>query len=450
MPTGIDLLSAPRPEDDRHAPGDRPLLAYFSPLPPQRSGIADYSLSLLAELRCHYLIDLYHDEGYAPNLGPAARHFGCFDHRLFERRARVLPYHGILYHIGNSGHHDFLYDRLLAYPGVVTLHDFYLGALHVHRSRRPGSPPDYLETEVAYERGEAAGRSGAPLPPRGARPEALVPWPRAHGLWLNRRVLDRAAGVVVHSEWCVRQAAALAPVYADKMTVIPMGTAVREPDAAGRRAARMKFGLPADALLVGSFGILHPAKLNAETVEAFAPLAGACPSALLLFVGQDLGAGEVQARVARLGLGARVRVFGHRPAAEFRELLSAVDIGVTLRRPPTNGETSAALLQLLGAGVATVVTDVDTFACFSDEVVRKVPAGGALAEALARALLELGLDEGRRQRLARAALRHARARHTWDRVAARYAEFIDRCARPLGRAPRPTSRTEGNPAGRVR
>jgi glycosyltransferase involved in cell wall biosynthesis len=177
---------------------------------------------------------------------------------------------------------------------------------------------------------------------------------------------------------------------------------------------------------------------------------------LLLFVGQDLGDGEAASRVARLGLGPRVRFFGHRPAAEFQELLGAVDLGVSLRRPPTNGETSAALLQLLGAGVATVVTEVDTFGCFPDEVVRKVPAGGALVEALARALLELGLDAGRRQRLARAALRHARARHTWDRVAARYADFIDRCARPPRRTPHPhdavpsTSRTEGDPAGRVR
>ncbi len=431
---------------------DKPLLAYFSPLPPQRSGIADYSLSLLNELRRDYRIDLYHDEGYAPDLGPLARHFGAFDHRLFARRARVLPYHAVLYQVGNSGYHGFLYDRLLTCPGIVTLHDFYLGALHVHLSRRPGAPADYLEAEVAYERGDPTNGCGASLPPRGAPPEVLVPWPREHGLWMNRRVLERAAGVVVHSDWALRQAAALWPAYADKLTVIPMGTDVREPSAAERRAARARLGLPADTLLVGAFGILHPTKLNAETVEGFAALADACPSALLLFVGQDLGTGEVQARVAQRGLGRRVRFLGHRPAAEFQELMSAVDLAVNLRRPPTNGETSAALLQLLGAGVPTVVTDVDAFACLPDDVVCKLHAGAGLVEALSRTLLDLGLDAGRRQTMTRAALRHVRAHHTWDRVAAQYADFIE-CwarAREALRVFSPGPQTEEAPAGTVR
>ena len=47
-------------------------------------------------------------------------------------------------------------------------------------------------------------------------------------------------------------------------------------------------------------------------------------------------------------------------------------MGVNLRRPPTNGETSAALLDLLATGVATIVTDVATFADYPDTVVRKV------------------------------------------------------------------------------
>ncbi|HLN29033.1 MAG TPA: hypothetical protein VK395_14895, partial [Gemmataceae bacterium] len=68
-------------------PALRPRIAFFSPLPPKRSGISDYCIWLLEELKNHYAIDLYHDSGYVPHLGESWYEFGCYDFRLFERRA---------------------------------------------------------------------------------------------------------------------------------------------------------------------------------------------------------------------------------------------------------------------------------------------------------------------------------------------------------------------------
>ena len=47
----------------------------------------------------------------------------------------------------------------------------------------------------------------------------------------------------------------------------------------------------------------------------------------------------------------RVRFLGRQPASAFTDLMLVTDIGVNLRKPPTNGETSGALLNLLAAGV---------------------------------------------------------------------------------------------------
>ncbi|TIR62559.1 MAG: hypothetical protein E5X12_01515, partial [Mesorhizobium sp.] len=41
-----------------HSEKSRPKLAYFSPLPPERSGIAGFSVELLPELARHYDIDV--------------------------------------------------------------------------------------------------------------------------------------------------------------------------------------------------------------------------------------------------------------------------------------------------------------------------------------------------------------------------------------------------------
>src|SRR5690606_8314326 len=40
----------------------RPKLAYLSPIPPERSGIADYSAGLLPELARHYDIEIISDQ----------------------------------------------------------------------------------------------------------------------------------------------------------------------------------------------------------------------------------------------------------------------------------------------------------------------------------------------------------------------------------------------------
>ena len=80
-------------------------VGFYSPLPPARTGVADYAAALLAELRRHGRVEV------AP------------------RRCGVA-----LYHLGNNALHAAIYRRALERPGVVVLHDavlhhFLLGQL---------------------------------------------------------------------------------------------------------------------------------------------------------------------------------------------------------------------------------------------------------------------------------------------------------------------------------
>src|SRR5262249_60803105 len=114
-----------------------------------------------------------------------------------------------------------------------------------------------------------------------------------------------------------------------------------------------------------------------------------------------------------LGLEQRVRFLGRLAAVDYADLIKVIDIGINLRRPPTNGETSAALLDLLAAGVATVVTDVATFGDYPDSVVRKVRWDARGPEELRRALGTLASDPGARQALGGSALAPIRRHHAW-------------------------------------
>ncbi|HWE35892.1 MAG TPA: glycosyltransferase [Isosphaeraceae bacterium] len=414
--------------------GARPRLAVFSPFPPKNSGISDYIARLIDALKDRYAIDLYHEPGYVPEPAIAAADFGSFDFRLFDRNAAQVPYRGVLYQMGNSHYHKFIYETMLRRPGVVTLHDFGLSGFQWWYAHQPGVSPGHFEREVVRFDPEGAEAILPQLPAWDAEPGNMQEACLRRGVYLNRAVFEAARRVVVHSPWCVAEVRRLFPEHESKTAVVPMGGAVVEVAAEARAATRARFGLPADAVLFGSFGILHMNKMNVEAIEAFATIAAEVPAASLVFVGQDLGHGEARRRAFELGLADRVRFLGRQPAGEFAGLIGAMDVGVSLRLPPTNGETSAALLDMLGRGLPTIVTDVATFSGYPDSAVRKVRWDADGPSALAAALRELARDAHARATLGDAAKGYVRDHHSWQHAAALYADVIESAARDRPRA----------------
>jgi glycosyltransferase involved in cell wall biosynthesis len=169
-------------------------------------------------------------------------------------------------------------------------------------------------------------------------------------------------------------------------------------------------------------------------LDAFRDVAQSDPSAVFVFAGEEADGGASRRQARALGLSDRVRFLGRQPADDYHDLIHAIDLGINLRRPPTNGETSAALLDLLAAGVATIVTDVATFADYPDAVVRKVRWDDRGPEDLRRALLGLAGDRAALEALGNSARDHVRANHEWSRVAGLYVDAIERShtAQPRG------------------
>src|SRR5476649_392535 len=105
---------------------DTPMrVAWFSPLPPTRSGIAAYSADAVRALGGAHAIDCYVDRPSVPVHG--ARLFDAHD---FVWRHQRTPYDLVVYQLGNAPCHDYLWAYLVAYPGLVVLHD-----ARVHHAR---------------------------------------------------------------------------------------------------------------------------------------------------------------------------------------------------------------------------------------------------------------------------------------------------------------------------
>jgi hypothetical protein len=103
------------------APQDRPKLAYVSPLPPVKSGIADYSAELLPELAKYYEIDLVVDQERVADPRVAG-----FPQRSPDwLRANAHAFDRVLYHVGNSHAHQHMFELVRDVPGIVVLHDFF-------------------------------------------------------------------------------------------------------------------------------------------------------------------------------------------------------------------------------------------------------------------------------------------------------------------------------------
>jgi glycosyltransferase involved in cell wall biosynthesis len=438
------------PHQHQHQPARarrpaRPRIAVFSPFPPRKSGIADYAAGLIDALRPTYAIDLYHESGYVPEPALADGDFACCDARLFARQAAARSYHAVVYQMGNSRYHNFMYETMLAHPGLVTLHDFCLAGFHLGYGYLLGRDRELIRAELLRWYPDQAAAIARILHPSQTDWEAIGSACAERGWTLNRTILASALRTVVHSPWCLEQIRAVAPAEAERVQVIPLGRRVGSLANARERAAiRTRLGLPQEALVVASFGFINRDKLCVEALRAFRAVADADPTALFVFAGEETDGGAARRESQVLGLEERVRFLGRQPAADYADLIRATDIGINLRCPPTNGETSAALLDLLAAGVATIVTDVATFGDYPDAVVCKVRWDARGQQTLGRVLLELARDPDARQALGVRAWNHMRSHHEWSRVAERYVDAIERCHADGIRAapaPAPESRT---------
>lgn len=404
----------------------RPRLAVVSPYPPKRSGIADYALRLVDALSPRYSIELVHEEGYIPEPGLDARRAHCVRARMFARRARVLGYRGILYQMGNSFYHGSIYDLLSETPGIVTLHDFNLAAFQFWKAHKEGAGLEDFRRELAHNYPDRPELLGPKLLDWATEPGGLQEACSRRQLHMNRRVFENAEAVIVHSPWCLEQVRRGMPEFAERTVVVRLGAQPVTIDPAERLATRARFGLPENALLFGGFGILTQGKMYDEAIRAFHAIADEFPGAMLVFVGADWENGQ-GAQVSRsLGRADRIRFFGRQPDADFEALVRAADIGVMLRRPPTYGETSAALLDVMRHGLPAIVTDVATFSDYPNDVVRKVRWESEGMDGLIAAMRELASNASRREALGSAAQAFVAANATWPHVAECYAEVIER------------------------
>ena len=108
-------------------------LAFFTPLPPIKSGIADYSVDILNNLVKYFDIDVFVDLNYEVEYEFEAK-INIFPYTEFPRKRK--EYFDVIYQMGNSEYHAYMINYIQNYPGTVVLHDYNLHGLLYHLSNK--------------------------------------------------------------------------------------------------------------------------------------------------------------------------------------------------------------------------------------------------------------------------------------------------------------------------
>jgi glycosyltransferase involved in cell wall biosynthesis len=362
-------------------------VAYYSPLPPERSGIADYSTLLLPALRERVEIVVAHKGRHAPAADVA------------------------LYHVGNDPDaHGWIVDALRKRPGVVVLHEYVLHHLIAGITIGRGDGRGYLDA-MERELGVAGRLLGLGVL------DNLLPL-----LWetqperfpLAGTILEDAHGLITHSNYVAGRARAAG--YRGRIWQIPH-------PAWPTGHVTPADGIPGDPL-IGCFGFLNMNKRIPELLEAFAAFRRERPGARLLLVGAAGERFDVQRRLERLGLTEGVTRLDYVPEEGLWALMAACDVLVNLRYP-TMGETSGSVIRALSLAKPLIVSDVGWFSELPDDVVLKVPVDGYEVATL-KAALGVAVDHG--PQLGAAAREHVALHHDVERAADAYVEALETAA----------------------
>lgn len=405
--------AAPAPPVQHPSPQRRLRLAFFTPLSPLRTAVADHSEGLLPAMARYADVHLYIDDGYQPDNPVIVEEFTIHNHGEYPKRVR--DYDAVLYAMGdNADCHGYIYEMLQRFPGIVTLHDITLHRFLIGRTLHRGDIDGYLQ-EMEYAYGRADLRTAQQIL-AGYGQVLVTQYP------LIERVVDLAQGVIVHNDYARQEVLWRRPdarvTRIGQHFFLPPGF----PKEVDRAALRAEMGL-ADRFVIASFGIFVPDKRLDSCLEAFARFVLQHPEAVYLFVGNYMDY-DLPGKVRSLGLGEHVIVTGWLDPIRFTELMFVADVGVHLRYPHIGG-TPFSPIRLLGLGVPTIISDIEPLAELPEGCCIKVLPDEWEQDTLLACFELLADQPDFRQQLGESGRRFMAAYHDVDKIARQYLAFIE-------------------------
>jgi glycosyltransferase involved in cell wall biosynthesis len=378
----------------------RPILALFSPMPPERSGIADYSMRLVRALEPFADVDVFVDGPPARFESVGTRGTQILFHETFPYLDALGRYDEVLYAMGNSKYHASAYEALKLRPGVVLAHEVRFTGFYswygVHRSVDPGFFSKAMQTQH-------------PDAPSSLSDKLMVTVEEADrfGIQLVSELLELSKSFLVHSQYAAEIAQNERPDIADHIRKVRFGIPELLVD-----GPRTELRSP---LLVSTFGIPDPLKRSDDFLRAVPHVLRRVPDAHFAVVGEASAEylQSLRTLTHSLGVQDKVEITGRVSVSEYDAYLRRTSCAVQLRAS-TNGETSAAIGDCLRSALPTIVSDLGHAREYWGEAVWRIPVhageeeiAAAIIEILIRPALAQSLSEGAYSYAQRSSFRQA-------------------------------------------
>lgn len=389
-------------------------IAYFSPVSPQKSGIADYSEKEVLPYLSEYAdIDIFVDDGVSPSNKFIQEKFKALSYKEYIKKNR--QYDMALYHMGNNDLHEYIYKTLIKYPGICVFHDIYLhGFLWSTTIARKDQARYVEEFRYCYgEQGEAIAKNAIT---GGIYPEFDYP--------LIKRMIDNSVGIICHSEFAVGKVLSEgSPLSMCKIDQpITSSSILKNSLSEDKDQLKQKLGLGNKHPIITSFGFISGHKRYHILLNAFKEFLIDQPNSTLILIGDDLVG--IDKLISDLELKKHVIKTGYISYKMLVQYLTVSDFCVNLRYP-TAGETSRSVLQLMAAEKPVIVSNVGWFSEIPDNCCLKIDVDSYEEEILLESMRLLASEDKVRKQIGKNAREYVQNKHDPKKVAKYYYQFIE-------------------------
>jgi glycosyltransferase involved in cell wall biosynthesis len=338
-------------------------VAIVTPWPKQQTGIANYIYKLMPFLIKYFNVDIFVDDTFDKRSEWIENRWGAL-YSISELKNRNTKYDRIIYQFGNNAdYHSGIYKAALQYRGIGEIHDYNLHHFFYQSYYLKGDIRTYADAlELAY--GVDGSEHYRRIVERNVPPDDKR-YPMAHVI---HQICD---SIIFHNRWSCEQMK-----KTDKVHAIPLASFEKE-----EIDSEMYSKLKSDIIkkidwrdgkfLIGCLGFINGNKRPEQLLEAVNNLTKKGYSIKVAFLG-ELHYEPMKELIVKRGMRDIAAVTGYMDKTEYEVGLSLCDLVVNLRYP-SMGESSGTLCEAFQYGKPVLVSDINQYTEFPDEICWKVP-----------------------------------------------------------------------------
>lgn len=344
---------------------ERKRVAIVTPWPNQQTGIANYIYRLMPFLSKYLDIDIFVDNTLDTEQPLLPNIYGG-RYLIGELEGKYQEYDDIIYQFGNSTkHHSEIYRMFRKHTGIAEIHDFVLNPFFYHSY--------YLKSEREIYRQALIDGYGTEGEQHYNNIVSGKTESDAFTYPMSCAISNKAKKTIVHNEWSYRQLASVKPTYYIPLMAFENDILCKNERRKAESNLYSRIDYQEDEILIGCFGWVNENKRPKNVLRSVLELKKMGYPVKLVFFGQS-NYRAFNDIVNNNLFCSCVKISGFLDRAEYQIALERCDIVVNLRYP-SMGESSGTLCEAFKEGKPVIVTAINQYLEFPDEVCWKLPLG---------------------------------------------------------------------------